>query len=162
MNPLVLTLTIDDAAQQRFDRERAALFPSGRTKVGAHVTLFHAVPGELEQQVRTDLAEHAVDGVDVRVDAIMSLGRGAAYRLAAPELDRAHRALQQLWWPHLTRQDRQPLRAHVTVQNKVRPEQARETVAALQASFVPFTATARGLALWRYEGGPWAALARYP
>ncbi|WP_375490533.1 2'-5' RNA ligase family protein [uncultured Jatrophihabitans sp.] len=160
--PLVVTLVLDDATQQRFDAERARLFPAGRTAVGAHVTLFHAVPGELEEQVRADLAEHAVDAFDVGVDAVMSLGRGAAYRLAAPELDRVHRALQQLWWAHLTRQDRQPLRAHVTVQNKVSAEQARETVAALRASFVPFTAIAHGLALWRYDGGPWTALARFP
>jgi 2'-5' RNA ligase len=160
--PLVVTLTLVDATQRRFDDERARLFPPGRTAVGAHVTLFHAVPGELEGQVRADLAAQAGEPFVLHVDEVMSLGRGAAYRVRAPELARAHEALQRLWWPHLTRQDQQPLRAHVTVQNKVSPEQARGTVEQLRAAFTPFATTALGFALWRYDGGPWTPLGHIP
>ena len=38
----------------------------------------------------------------------------------------------------LTAQDRQGFRAHVTIQNKVTPEVARSTLAALSAVFTPF------------------------
>lgn len=161
MNPLVVTLAVDDEAQQRFDRERAALFPPGRTRVGAHVTLFHAVPGELEDDVRADLAD-AGPPFPVRVTEVMALGRGAAYRLESVELSNRHRALQQAWWPHLTKQDRQGFRPHVTVQNKVTSEVARRTVADLRAAFVPFEITARGWTLWRYDDGPWTHLADVP
>ncbi|MBE7190770.1 2'-5' RNA ligase family protein, partial [Jatrophihabitans endophyticus] len=77
------------------------------------------------------------------------------------ELDRRHGEWQRRWWPHLTRQDQQPLRAHVTVQNKVEPSEARRTVETLRASFVPFATTASGFRLWRYDGGPWTLLAEF-
>lgn len=160
--PLVVTLVLDDATQRRFDAERARLFPPGRTEVGAHVTLFHAVPGDLAEAVRADLRELAGAQYAVVVGEVMALGRGAAYRLRADELTRAHRELQHRWWPHLTRQDRQPLRAHVTVQNKVDPDTARATVDALRTGFVAFESTALGFALWRYDGGPWTALEQVP
>ena len=162
MRPLVITVALPDDVQGRLDAERARWFPAGRTAVGAHVTLFHAVPGELEDDVRVALAEQADTPLDLRIAGVMALGRGAAYRTESAELARRHRALQQQWWPHLTRQDRQGLRAHVTVQNKVEPAEARRTVAALQASFTPYDVTAVGFDLWRYAGGPWTHLTRVP
>ncbi len=160
--PLVVTLAIEDDAQRRFAIERRRWFPPGRTQVGAHVTLFHAVPGEREGEVRADLAAQAGPGFDVRVAAIMSLGLGVAYALESTELTRRHRALQQAWWPHLTAQDRQRFRPHVTVQNKVDPDTARSTRATLEKSFAPYDVAATGFVLWRYDGGPWAELARVP
>lgn len=160
--PLVVTLAVDAEAQQHFDAERARLFPAGRTAVGAHVTLFHAVPGELEEQVRADLVDRAGPPFPVGVAGVLPLGRGAAYALASTELVRRHRALQQRWWEHLTRQDQQPFRPHVTVQNMVRPAEARATVAVLRRAFRPFEIDAQGFVLWRYDGGPWTELARIP
>lgn len=160
--PLVVTLAIEDAAQQRFDAERARLFPPGRTQVGAHVTLFHAVPGELEEQVRADLVRAGGPAFPVGVAGVLPLGRGVAYALASTELTGRHRELQQLWWNHLTRQDRQGFRPHITVQNKVEPAQARATLAVLRRAFRPFEVRAEGFVLWRYDGGPWTELARIP
>jgi 2'-5' RNA ligase len=172
-SPLVVTLEIDPSTQRRFDRERTEFFPPGRTQVGAHVTLFHAVPGEAvpgdaqpgdaPPGVLEDL-RMAADRAPfpVRVDAVVPLGRGVAYRLVSTELSALHRGLQTRWWDTLTAQDRQRLRAHVTVQNKVQPDVARATMRQLQARFEPFTAQASGLLLWRYDGGPWTALRRFP
>lgn len=157
MDPFVVTLELDAETMARFDAERRELFPSGRTQVGAHLTLFHAVPGELEDRVRHDLAEAAREqsAFDVEVAEVVPLGRGAAYRVEADEIGRVHRALQRSWSDHLTPQDAQGLRAHVTVQNKVTPEAAKATVERLRARFAPTTARAESLALWRYVGGPW-------
>lgn len=83
----------------------------------------------------------------------MPLGRGVAGLRA--ELARG-------WATWLTSQDRQPRRPHVTIQNKVAPEVARDTLARLTASFVPWEARAEGLLLWRYRGGPWEAAGRFP
>ena len=69
--------------------------------------------------------------------------------------------LRARWEPWLTRQDRQPFRPHVTVQNKVTPAEARRTLAGLAAGFAPFEAVGTGLALWAYRGGPWAPLSRH-
>lgn len=160
--PLVITLALPDDVQGRLDDERARWFPAGRTAVGAHVTLFHAVPGELETQARADLVAAAGTGFDVRIAAVRSLGRGAAYAVESSELARRHHALQQQWWPHLTRQDQQGLRAHITVQNKVEPAVAKQTVATLTAGFTPYEVAAVGFDLWRYDGGPWTHLTRVP
>jgi 2'-5' RNA ligase len=161
--PLVVTLQLDDATQERFDAQRSALFPPGRTAVGAHVTLFHALPAHLQEDVEAELGRLAGNPpFPVRVTEVFALGRGVAYRLAAEEAQRLHRRLQERWRAHLTRQDGQPFRPHVTVQNKVEPELARATLERLRADFCPATAAAVGLELWRYDGGPWTLLRRWP
>ncbi len=158
-----MTLVLDDDTSARFERERRELFPAGRTAVGAHLTLFHAVPGELRETVLADV--EGVTGRDpfpARVTEVVPLGRGAAYRLDAAPLRDVHRTLQSAWWDHLTAQDRQGFRAHVTVQNKVDADVARRTVQRLREAFVPFDATATGVAVWRYVGGPWQPVVTSP
>jgi hypothetical protein len=158
----VVTLRLEAAAQERFDAERAELFPPGRTAVGAHVTLFHALPAYLRQDVEAELgAVAATPRFPVGVVQVVPLGRGVAYRLVADEAERLHRRLQDRWRPHLTRQDAQPLRLHVTVQNKVEPGTARATLDRLRAAFRPDVTEAVGVELWRYDGGPWTLLRRW-
>ena len=160
--PLVVTLQLEGAAQERFEAERAELFAPGRTAVGAHVTLFHALPAYLRRDVEGELEQlAAIPPFDVGVLEVFPLGRGVAYRLGAEQAQRLHRRLQDRWRPHLTRQDAQPLRPHVTVQNKVEPEVARATLARLRGAFSPEVVRAVGLELWRYDGGPWTLLRRW-
>jgi 2'-5' RNA ligase len=160
--PLVVTVLLDPSTQRRFDEERSRLFPAGRTQVGAHVTLFHAVPGEHLDAVRSALnAECSGPPPPLRITGVRSLGRGTAYVLDSPVLAAVRGRLAEAWWPWLTPQDRQPFRPHITVQNKVEPETARATVSALAAAFVPLTTMCEGLGLWRYIGGPWEALATF-
>jgi 2'-5' RNA ligase len=158
VHPLIVTLLLDPVSQARFDDLRAAHFPPARNYLAAHVTLFHALPGECEAQVRSDLAELARRApFPVAVTGLRPLGRGVAFDLACDELAGLHRELGLRWRELLTPQDRQPLRPHVTVQNKATPESARALLAALQADFAPYDVRADGLALWRYLGGPWEA-----
>jgi hypothetical protein len=161
-HPLIITLQLDSRAQERFEAERAELFPAGRTAVGAHVTLFHALPALLRADAEAELGRLATGpAFPVRVSGLLPLGRGVAYRLAAPPADALHRRLQERWAPHLTRQDAQPLRLHVTVQNKVEPDVAKATIERLGATFRPGTTRAVGLELWRYDRGPWTLLHRW-
>ncbi|MCZ2836656.1 2'-5' RNA ligase family protein [Modestobacter sp. VKM Ac-2985] len=161
--PLIVTLLLDDAAQQRFDRLRAAHFPPERNHLQAHVTLFHALPGEHRAAVGRELAASAArPPFEVAVTGVRFLGRGVALDLASPELLALRADLADAFDPWLTRQDRQWSRPHVTVQNKVAPDTARALHTELAAAFVPETVTARGLGLWRYLGGPWAAEAEAP
>lgn len=163
LDPLVVTLQLEPEVQERFDAERRALFPPGRTQVGAHITLFHALPGAELDAVRAALAAEQHRGQPaVRVTGVRSLGRGAAYTLECADLDALHRRLVRAFEPWLTPQDRQPFRPHVTVQNKVDPAVARATVQELTAAFTPFVVRATGLELWRYIGGPWEAVGTYP
>ncbi|SNS30199.1 2'-5' RNA ligase [Geodermatophilus pulveris] len=161
--PLVVTLLLEPGAQERFDRLRAAHFPAGRNRLAAHVTLFHALPGEQEGAVSADLADAARrPPFDVAVTGVRSLGRGVAYTLDAPELTALRAGLAAAWDHWLTPQDRQRHAPHVTVQNKVQPAAARALHDRLAAEFTPYRAGARGLGLWRYLGGPWAPVAEHP
>jgi 2'-5' RNA ligase len=155
--PLIVTLLLEEAAQQRFDRLREQHFPPERNFLAAHVTLFHALPGEQLDAVRSDLADAADrPAFDVAVTGVRFLGRGVAYSLASSELA-AVRAGQ----PWLTAQDRQKHAPHVTVQNKVAPAVARALHERLRAEFLPYDVGARGIGLWRYLGGPWEPVAEF-
>jgi 2'-5' RNA ligase len=160
VHPLVVTLALDDDAQQRLEALRRRHFPPERNVVPAHVSLFHALPGAHEAQVLDDLATACRrPAFPVTVAGVTSLGRGTALRVRAAGLASLHAELARAWGPWLTAQDRQPPRPHVTVQNKVTPEAAR----ALQAELVdlpPVEARAVGVDVWRYVGGPWEHLRR--
>ena len=155
--PLVVTLVLDAASQERFDALRREHFPPERNHLAAHVTLFHALPGDRLESVVADLrAAAGREPFPVAVLGLRLLGRGVAYDLAAAELSELHARLAARWQPWLTAQDRQRLAPHVTVQNKVEPATARRLHAQLSADFRSVDVTAVGLALWRYEGGPWS------
>ena len=161
-SPLVVTLLLGEEAQRRFDRLRVAHFPADRNHLAAHVTLFHALPGEHLNEVRRVLAGAADrPGFPVTVSGVRLLGRGVAFDLASAELTGLRDGLAAAFDPWLTRQDRQRSRPHVTVQNKVDPQVARALHADLSASFVPESVPARGLGLWHYLDGPWAAEAAF-
>jgi hypothetical protein len=101
--PLVVSLGLEEGAQARFDAERAAWFPAGRTAVGAHVTLFHALPGEHADAVAADLdAAAGRPAFPVAVTGLQLLGRGVAYRLRSAELAAVHAQLRAGWEPWLT------------------------------------------------------------
>lgn len=133
--PLIVTAVLDAAAQERFDALRRTHFPPERNHLAAHVTLFHALPGEQEAAVRRDLAEVAAGApYEVEVVGVRLLGRGVAYDLRSPALSAARAELARRWAPWLTRQDAQGFRPHVTVQNKVEPDVARRLHADLVRS----------------------------
>jgi hypothetical protein len=163
MHPLVVTLAVDDGTQERFDALRRRWFPAHRLLVPAHVSLFHALPGAHEQRVLADLDDVcARSPFALQVVGVRSLGGGAALLVEATELGALHGALAERWRPLLTPQDRQPLRAHVTVQNKATAAEAQACAAELRRTFVPWTATAVGVDVHRYVGGPWEPVGRVP
>ena len=104
--------------------------------------------------------ERAAPPVDVT--GVRSLGRGVAVALASPELAAIRAGLARAWAPWLTPQDRAKRDLHVTVQNKVTPDAARALLAELAATVRPERTRAVALALWRYDGGPWEPVARFP
>lgn len=147
-----------------FEDLRQQHFPPARNHVPAHLTLFHALPGEQEAEIGETLKAACRQAPPLRLEVRgpWSLGRGVAYRIASPGLERLRADLAAAFDPWLTRQDRAPFRAHVTIQNKVDPETARALLADLQFQFEPFEIVATGLQVWRYLGGPWAHVAELP
>ncbi|WP_271594785.1 2'-5' RNA ligase family protein [Bradyrhizobium sp. CCBAU 65884] len=61
-----------------------------------------------------------------------------------------------------SRQDSQPWRPHVTIQNKVTADAARQLHQALEGKFEPRPGTVTGLLVWEYFGGPWRPVRRLP
>lgn len=159
--PLIVTLQFDAGTAEYFDRLRAAHFPPAINHLRAHLTLFHNLPGAEEQAVLETLGNAALSraAFAVSVAGLMKLGRGTAFRIESATLLELRAALAGAFGPWLSPQDREKFRPHVTIQNKVAPHQAEALFDRLTGSFTPFTATAEGLQLWRYEGGPWSPLA---
>lgn len=157
--PIIMTLQLDEESAAFFERLRRAHFPPALNKIPAHLTLFHALPGdELLAVMETTARAAARPPFMVSVEGLMPLGRGVAFRLASPALVGLRADLARRFAPWLTRQDREGFRPHITVQNKVAPHEARATQAELERTFAPFQARAEGVQLWSYEGGPWAPI----
>ena len=156
--PLIVSALLDTASQARFDGERQRYFPPARNFLGAHVTLFHTLPGAEQESVerRLQSACDAQAPAAFETRGLRLLGRGVAYDLHMPEVAAVRERLAAAWQAWLTPQDRQTFRPHVTVQNKVSPRDAVMLREALQASYAPWRGAVEGLALWRYEGGPWS------
>ncbi len=156
--PLILTLTLDAASQAFFDDLRRQYFPPKINYLSAHLTLFHALPGEEHAAIVAYLLKVAAEQPEpllLQATGVKFMGRGVMYTLENPALPALHKRLQRQWEPWLSAQDKQGLRPHITVQNKVDPAVARQLHEELAAGFQPFIATGTGLALWAYKGGPW-------
>ena len=162
-DPIIVTLQFDSEAAAFFERQRTTHFPPALNRIPAHLTLFHALPGDEPDRILTAIAPHVRrPPFPVAVDGLMPLGRGVAYRVASEPLLALRKTLARVFEDDLTRQDRERFRPHVTIQNKVTPAEARETLERLAQDFRPFTATAEGLQLWFYRGGPWSPVAAVP
>ena len=158
--PLILTALVEAPAQARFEALRRAHYPAALNRVPAHISLFHQLPGSELDAVRRRLK--AVCGTvpppEIAVTGLKSIGHGVALKLRSPELEDIRAELAAGWDTLLIPQDRAGFQPHMTIQNKVTPTASRETLQALETTFLPFTTHAVAIAIWRYLGGPWEAL----
>jgi 2'-5' RNA ligase len=161
--PLILTAAFDAETQAWLESLRRAHFPPERNFIPAHLTLFHALPGQEHETIVAAVAEACRGGVPTAATIGPSrfTGRGVALAVEAPGLAVLRRDLAARFAPHLTPQDRQGCRPHVTVQNKVEPEVARALQARLAAEITPRPARVTALQLWWYRAGPWEAAGEF-
>lgn len=162
--PLVLTLKFDSKSQLFSDALRQQHFPKERSFLSAHLTLFHHLPGDNYDAIRSQVATAAVAEapLSIAVTGVRFLGRGVAYTMENHRLRALHKRFQKQWHGELTPQDQQRLNPHITVQNKVDAAIARALHQELSEQFQSFDATGTGLQLWAYRGGPWEALDMFP
>ncbi len=146
------------------DDLRRRHFPPALNRVPTHLTLFHALPGNELSGIRTTLQAiaAATPPLPLSFPSLRFLGRGTAVNVECAGLLRLHEALATHWRDWLGAQDRQRFRPHVTIQNKVRPAAARELHDSLAASWQPSGGHGEALLLWRYLGGPWEPVDRFP
>mgnify|MGYP002716522328 CR=1 FL=1 len=162
--PLILTARFDEASFAHFQAMRQRHFPPARNHIPAHLTLFHHLPGNRLGWITQELERmaEATPPLTGRVTGLRFLGKGVAYEIDCPGIERLREALSGTFADHLTPQDRQRIRPHVTIQNKVAPDEARRLFEDLSAGFQPFSVGVTGFLLWRYRGGPWDAAGRFP
>ncbi|MBB1283363.1 2'-5' RNA ligase family protein [Flavisolibacter sp. BT320] len=162
-DPLIITLALDTASTGFFNALRKQYFPPAINYIDAHLTLFHYLPPN-ESTIPDDLRNwsNLYPPFSLQVTEVKSIGKGVVYKIESVELLQLHKAMQAKWKQWLTPQDSQKLWPHITVQNKVSPEKAKETLQILQASFQPSAPTALGFQVWAYKGGPWEFLKIYP
>lgn len=162
--PIILTLQVDEESDAALQDLRRKNFPPEINFVGAHLTLFHRLPGEHENEIIGAVARLAgtLSPFKVRMTGPMKLGRGVALRVESDRLNDLRETLARRFGDWLTGQDRQKFRPHVTIQNKVAPHVAAALFDHLAATLAPFDATAEGVQLWRYHDGRWTPVAAIP
>ena len=161
--PLILTVKLDASSFDRLDGLRRRHFPPALNHLSAHLTLFHKLDGgRLAEIVAKATAVAKRPALGLQVAGLRRLGRGVAFEVRSPELASLRAELAQVWSDMLTPQDRQGFRPHVTVQNKVQPDQAAALADELTAGFTSWSAVGEALLLWRYLGGPWSLEAEVP
>lgn len=142
---------------------RQAHFPPERNQLDAHLTLFHHLPPSIEPELRRRLADTAkAPRPSAEADGLINLGRGVAVRIRSPVLAAIREDLANAFCDLLTPQDAASWRPHVTIQNKVLPEEARALYQTLESEFRARPVRITALAAWWYRGGPWELISRHP
>lgn len=116
--PLVITLRLDEEAQDYFNALRKRYFPVHLNFLSAHLTLFHQLPNTA-WIIKQWSSAGKKSTFELTVTEPYHTGFGVAFRLHAAELIKRHTCWQKASQMHLTAQDRQKLHPHVTIQNKV-------------------------------------------
>lgn len=83
------------------------------------------------------------------------MGHGAAFTIQSDEIMELHVSMKRAFTTYLTGKDKKKLWPHITIQNKVTAWKAQQLVEKLAAEFKPFSITATGFSLWKYDKGPW-------
>lgn len=161
--PLILTAELPPDLQRWANALRCRHFPPERNHLDAHVTLFHALPPQVEDELRALLVRLTAEQppLAAHLEGVMSLGRGTAIRLSSPAMLALRARIAEHFHGMLTAQDSHAPRLHVTVQNKVSPAEAKALQAALSGEVHPRDFAFPGLALFRYRGGPWEPVRRF-
>ena len=154
--PMIVTALFGDGDNGWLQELRRSHYPAERNQVPAHLTLFRHLPPSIGPELDRRLAVHAATpSPRATIAGVIDLGGGTALRVDSEELEDIRDDLAQALRGLLTPQDQAPWRPHVTIQNKVEPREARQLQQRLRAGFAPQPLALRGLATWRYLGGPW-------
>lgn len=162
--PFIVTANLPPDLAKWATSLRTAHFPPQRNHLDAHVTLFHALPHFCADEIRAGLAREAAEYASVAAELVglMSLGGGTALKLSSPAMLDLRDRLADRFHGLLTSQDSHRPRLHVTIQNKVTPQEAKALQAALEPQIMPRSFRFSGLGLHIYRGGPWEHVRDFP
>lgn len=160
--PLIVTAELGHEDLSWLNDLRRRHYPPERNQVPAHLTMFHALPPSTEQEVRHLLAALATRRAPrAFIAGMINLGGGVAFRIASDELDNIRAEIADRLTGLLTAQDQAGWSAHVTIQNKVPPRDAKILIHALENQLDMRPIRIAGLGLHKYLGGPWETLRSY-
>lgn len=154
--PFIVTAGLPRDVVAWADRLRRAYYPPERNHLAAHVTLFHSFAPSLFEELKEVLPKFAAQEAPILawVEGLMDLGKGTAISIRSPGMLELRHRIAEHFHGSLTAQDLHEPRLHITIQNKVVQEQARE----LQSELGPEIETREfrftGLELHIYRGGP--------
>jgi len=138
------------------DALRREHYPPGRMRLGAHVTLFHALPPSAEETVRRALGDLARSPPpEARISGVMDLDEGTAFAIDSEPLVAIHAEMGERLYGFVQQKDNHRLRPHITIQNKVRLEDARKLQRQLRASLAPRAFRFRGFGLYKWRDELW-------
>ena len=161
--PILVTATFAPGDDGWLQQLRRTHYPPERNRVPAHLTLFRQLPPSVERELSDRLAAATATAPPrATVAGIVDLGEGTALRVESEDLEDIRQELALAFHGLLTPQDEAAWRAHITIQNKVEPREARRLQQMLRAGFEPRPLAIRALASWRYLGGPWEPLKTHP
>ncbi|KAI8957691.1 hypothetical protein F5Y11DRAFT_73720 [Daldinia sp. FL1419] len=166
----VITLQTDTVHHQAMCALRERYYPPLLLRVGAHISLFRALPGFTLPSLRADImsAVARISPFEIRaVGPPIRMGRGGvAVPVSGLEpVESLVKELQEKWHDVLSRQDLGAFRGHYTLMNKVDdPEAVTRCLGDLHREFEPQGCPGRalGLSLWRYDHGWWRHQMNFP
>jgi hypothetical protein len=160
--PIIVSALLGPADFAWLDGLRRTHFPPERNQLSAHLTLFHHLPPSIESELKARLAEATRRAKPfATATGLINLGRGVAIKIASPELGMLRADLADAFANVLVPQDAAGWRPHVTIQNKVQPDEAKALLTRMARDFEPRPVAITGIATWWYRGGPWELNSRH-
>ena len=161
--PLIVTAELAPEDFAWLNDLRLRHYPVERNRVPAHLTMFHAIAPSAEAELRQILRTMSEESPpQAWIAGVMNLGAGVAFRIASEGLDVIRGEIAHRLRGLLTAQDSAGWSAHVTIQNKVPPREAKALFQALGNGFAYRPIRISALGLHRYLGGPWETLRTFP
>lgn len=162
--PIIMTAQMGKAEFAWANGLRKCYFPPERNVVDAHITLFHHLPPQALDEIRSAVIDltGSLPKPEAKLSGLIHLGRGVAYQLHAPELLSLRMDLADRFAGLLVAQDQQTPRLHITVQNKVIPREAQRLFEELSDEFEPRHFSIHGIGLHYYVDGPWQDIGSWP
>ena len=161
-DPLIVSALFGTRDFAWLDGLRRIHYPPEHNRVPAHLTLFRHLPPSLAPELKRRLGEAARQlRPEAHAAGLINFDCGVAIRIESPALEAIRADLADAFSGLLTPQDAAPWRPHVTIQNKVTPEEARTLLRQLERDFRRQPVAVEGLAVWAYRGGDWYPVSRH-
>jgi mannose-1-phosphate guanylyltransferase len=169
----VLTLSTSPELHDAMDRLRNKYYPAELNKVGAHLTLFHALPESKMDDIISGIRSvtQATSAYEVEASHVWSTNSIVAIKVhhhtATNDTERIHATLRSRWANFLSKQDSGKVKLHYTLMGKVRDKEMieaafKEIRDQVEGREIETRGMATGLTLWKYRRGYWESPNVFP